>query len=119
MDLSYRAQLKGGRFVYLNDVETPAELPVDMDGFKDLSEAGSVGTGELNLALGGHIPLLDTLEQAPILAVRITVAGRQQHLIVGGKASDAGGDRGIEIGGAAVTCGRGNLEHGAGILGTY
>lgn len=34
MDLSYRAQMKGWRFVYLNDYETPAELPVDMDGFK-------------------------------------------------------------------------------------
>jgi len=34
MDLSYRAQLKGWRFVFLNDVETPAELPVDIDGFK-------------------------------------------------------------------------------------
>ncbi len=34
MDLSYRAQMKGWRFVYLNDYVTPAELPVDMDGFK-------------------------------------------------------------------------------------
>lgn len=34
MDLSYRAQLRGWRFLFLNDVETPAELPVDMDGFK-------------------------------------------------------------------------------------
>lgn len=34
MDLSYRAQMKGWRFVYLNDYETPAELPEDMDGFK-------------------------------------------------------------------------------------
>lgn len=34
MDISYRAQMKGWRFVFLNDVVTPAELPVDMDGFK-------------------------------------------------------------------------------------
>lgn len=34
MDLSYRAQMKGWRFIYLNDYETPAELPEDMDGFK-------------------------------------------------------------------------------------
>ena len=34
MDLSYRAQLKGWRFIFLKEVETPAELPVDMDGFK-------------------------------------------------------------------------------------
>ncbi len=34
MDLSYRAQIKGWRFVYLNDYVTPAELPEDIDGFK-------------------------------------------------------------------------------------
>lgn len=34
MDLSYRVQMKGWRFVFLKDVVTPAELPVDMDGFK-------------------------------------------------------------------------------------
>ncbi|MCU0664969.1 MAG: glycosyltransferase family 2 protein [Myxococcota bacterium] len=34
MDLSYRAQLKGWRFVYLPDVETPAEIPVEMASFK-------------------------------------------------------------------------------------
>ena len=34
MDLSYRAQLKGWRFVYLPDVVSPAELPVEMNSFK-------------------------------------------------------------------------------------
>jgi cellulose synthase/poly-beta-1,6-N-acetylglucosamine synthase-like glycosyltransferase len=34
LDLSFRAQMKGWKFVYLNDVVTPAELPADMDGFK-------------------------------------------------------------------------------------
>ena len=33
-DLSYRAQMKGWRFVYLQDVECPAELPVEMTAFK-------------------------------------------------------------------------------------
>jgi len=33
-DLSYRAQLNGWRFVYLQDVECPAELPVEMTAFK-------------------------------------------------------------------------------------
>jgi cellulose synthase/poly-beta-1,6-N-acetylglucosamine synthase-like glycosyltransferase len=33
-DLSYRAQLKGWRFIYLQDVECPAELPVEMTAFK-------------------------------------------------------------------------------------
>jgi cellulose synthase/poly-beta-1,6-N-acetylglucosamine synthase-like glycosyltransferase len=34
MDLSYRAQLKGWRFIYLPDVVAPAELPVEMNAFK-------------------------------------------------------------------------------------
>jgi cellulose synthase/poly-beta-1,6-N-acetylglucosamine synthase-like glycosyltransferase len=33
-DLSYRAQLEGWRFIYLQDVECPAELPVEMTAFK-------------------------------------------------------------------------------------
>ena len=34
LDLSYRAQLKGWRFVFMEDVITPAELPVEMNSFK-------------------------------------------------------------------------------------
>jgi cellulose synthase/poly-beta-1,6-N-acetylglucosamine synthase-like glycosyltransferase len=34
LDLSYRTQLKGWKFLYLPDVVVPAELPPDMDGFK-------------------------------------------------------------------------------------
>jgi cellulose synthase/poly-beta-1,6-N-acetylglucosamine synthase-like glycosyltransferase len=33
-DLSYRAQLKNWRFKYLQDVECPAELPIEMTAFK-------------------------------------------------------------------------------------
>jgi cellulose synthase/poly-beta-1,6-N-acetylglucosamine synthase-like glycosyltransferase len=33
-DLSYRAQLIGWRFKYLQDVECPAELPIEMTAFK-------------------------------------------------------------------------------------
>jgi cellulose synthase/poly-beta-1,6-N-acetylglucosamine synthase-like glycosyltransferase len=33
-DLSYRAQLIGWKFLYLQDVECPAELPVEMTAFK-------------------------------------------------------------------------------------
>ncbi len=34
LDLSLRAQLRGWRFVYLNEVVVPAELPVRMEDFK-------------------------------------------------------------------------------------
>lgn len=33
-DLSYRAQMKGWRFKYLQDVECPAEVPIEMTAFK-------------------------------------------------------------------------------------
>jgi cellulose synthase/poly-beta-1,6-N-acetylglucosamine synthase-like glycosyltransferase len=33
-DLSYRAQLKGWKFLYLPDIECASELPVDMNSFK-------------------------------------------------------------------------------------
>jgi cellulose synthase/poly-beta-1,6-N-acetylglucosamine synthase-like glycosyltransferase len=34
LDLSYRAQLRSWKFVFVPDVVTPAELPVEMNGFK-------------------------------------------------------------------------------------
>jgi cellulose synthase/poly-beta-1,6-N-acetylglucosamine synthase-like glycosyltransferase len=49
LDISYRAQLAGWRFVYLRDLIVPAELPVDMDGFKSQQHRwtkGSIQTGK-------------------------------------------------------------------------
>ncbi len=34
LDLSYRAQLRGWKFVFLNDVTSPAELPADINALK-------------------------------------------------------------------------------------
>lgn len=34
LDLSYRAQLRGWRFLYLNDLAVPAELPSEINGLK-------------------------------------------------------------------------------------
>ncbi len=34
LDLSYRAQLKGWKFIFLPDLTAPAELPQEMDAFK-------------------------------------------------------------------------------------
>jgi cellulose synthase/poly-beta-1,6-N-acetylglucosamine synthase-like glycosyltransferase len=48
LDISYRAQLAGWRFVYLKDLAVPAELPVDMNGFKSQQHRwtkGSIQTG--------------------------------------------------------------------------
>lgn len=42
-DLSYRAQLRGWRFVYLPAIECPSELPVEMNAFKAQQERWSKG----------------------------------------------------------------------------
>jgi cellulose synthase/poly-beta-1,6-N-acetylglucosamine synthase-like glycosyltransferase len=44
LDLSYRAQIAGWKFVFLNDVVTPAELPVDMNGFKSQQHRWTKGS---------------------------------------------------------------------------
>jgi cellulose synthase/poly-beta-1,6-N-acetylglucosamine synthase-like glycosyltransferase len=44
LDLSYRAQLEGWRFIFLSDVVTPAELPVDMNGFKSQQHRWTKGS---------------------------------------------------------------------------
>jgi glycosyltransferase involved in cell wall biosynthesis len=44
LDLSYRAQLVGYRFVYRSDVVTPAELPEDMSAFRAQQYRWAKGT---------------------------------------------------------------------------
>ena len=44
LDLSYRAQLKGWKFVFLPDLVTPAELPADMNGFKSQQHRWTKGS---------------------------------------------------------------------------
>lgn len=67
LDLSYRAQLKGWRFVFLPDLITPAELPVDMNGFKSQQHRwtkGSIQTCSklLPVLWKARLPLLIKLE---------------------------------------------------------
>jgi cellulose synthase/poly-beta-1,6-N-acetylglucosamine synthase-like glycosyltransferase len=64
-ELSYRAQLAGWRFVFLNDVVTPAELPVDMNGFKSQQHRwtkGSIQTCKKLLPLFWRSPLPWTIK---------------------------------------------------------
>ncbi len=56
LDLSYRAQLCGWRFVYLPDVPVPAELPVQMDAYKRQQARWAKGTMQTARKLIG--PLL-------------------------------------------------------------
>ncbi len=44
LDLSYRAQLAGWRFVYLKDVVSPAEIPVEMNAFKSQQHRWAKGS---------------------------------------------------------------------------
>jgi cellulose synthase/poly-beta-1,6-N-acetylglucosamine synthase-like glycosyltransferase len=46
LDLSYRAQLKGWKFIFLPEVVTPAEIPVDMNSFKTQQFRWSKGSIE-------------------------------------------------------------------------
>ena len=67
LDLSYRAQMKGWRFVYLPETVVPAELPVDMNGFKSQQHRwtkGSIQTCKkiLPQIWRSRLPLLIKLE---------------------------------------------------------
>ena len=67
LDLSYRAQLAGWRFVFLPDVVAPAEVPVEMNAFKTQQHRwarGSVQTCRklLPTLLRAQIPLRTKVE---------------------------------------------------------
>ena len=44
LDLSYRAQLRGWRFVFLSDLIAPAEVPVEMNSFKSQQHRWAKGS---------------------------------------------------------------------------
>jgi len=44
LDLSYRAQIKGWKFLFLPEVVTPAELPVEMNAFKSQQHRWAKGS---------------------------------------------------------------------------
>lgn len=51
LDLSYRAQMKGWRFVYLPDLVVPAEVPVEMNSFKSQQHRWAKGSIQTALKL--------------------------------------------------------------------
>jgi cellulose synthase/poly-beta-1,6-N-acetylglucosamine synthase-like glycosyltransferase len=44
LDLSYRAQLRGWRFVFVSSIIAPAEVPVEMNGFKSQQHRWAKGS---------------------------------------------------------------------------
>ncbi len=51
LDLSYRAQLAGWRFIFLPDVVSPAEVPVEMNSFKSQQHRWAKGSIQTCLKL--------------------------------------------------------------------
>ena len=51
LDLSYRTQLEGWQFVFLPDVEAPAEVPVEMNAFKSQQHRWAKGSIQTCLKL--------------------------------------------------------------------
>jgi cellulose synthase/poly-beta-1,6-N-acetylglucosamine synthase-like glycosyltransferase len=51
LDLSYRAQLRGWRFIYLPHVVAPAEIPVEMNAFKSQQHRWAKGSIQTALKL--------------------------------------------------------------------
>ena len=80
MDLSYRAQIKGWRFVYLNDYVTPAELPEDIDGFKTQQHRWTKGSIQVCRKMlltiwRAHVPLKAKLEATTHLTCNYSYLG--------------------------------------------
>ena len=55
LDLSYRAQLRGWRFVFLPDLVAPAEVPVEMNSFKSQQHRWAKGSIQTCMKLLPHI----------------------------------------------------------------
>ena len=77
LDLSYRAQMKGWKFIFLKDVISPAELPVDINGFKSQQfrwTKGSIQTCRkiLGPVWRSDIPFLLKIEATVHLAANYT-----------------------------------------------
>jgi len=67
LDLSYRAQLRGWRFVFASDAVAPAELPVEIGAFKSQQHRWAQGSAQtavklLPRILGSAIPTSVKLE---------------------------------------------------------
>jgi hypothetical protein len=76
LDLSYRAQLRGWRFVYLDDVGVPCELPASLRDFMVQQQRWATGGIQCAVRLVPRIALAD----APLLTRVEAVAHLVQNL---------------------------------------
>lgn len=104
LDLSYRAQLRGWRFVFLNDVTSPAELPADINSLKtqqfrwtkgavEAAKKNIVGVWRSDLSLKVKLEctvhltsnivfpfiMLVALLNVPLVVIKNTVGGYDQY----------------------------------------
>jgi cellulose synthase/poly-beta-1,6-N-acetylglucosamine synthase-like glycosyltransferase len=68
-DLSYRAQMKGWKFVYLPGMECPSELPVEMHGFQVQQSRWSKGLTQVALKLMPRIWKSDLSRRVKLEAI--------------------------------------------------
>lgn len=61
LDLSYRAQLKKWKFIYLEDIGSPAELPAAMNALKTQQYRWTKGAAECTKKLLGNVLLSNNL----------------------------------------------------------
>jgi cellulose synthase/poly-beta-1,6-N-acetylglucosamine synthase-like glycosyltransferase len=59
LDLSYRAQLAGWKFIFLSDVEVPAELPAALSGFQQQQHRWAKGSIQTARKLASSIVACD------------------------------------------------------------
>jgi hypothetical protein len=82
LDLSYRAQLAGWRFVYRPDVVAPAELPADVAGFKAQQRRWARGSIQTARKLLGRIWAADVALPIKLEATAHLAANLSYPLVV-------------------------------------
>ena len=88
LDLSYRAQLRGWKFVFLGDVVSPAEVPVQINAFKRQQFRWAKGSiqcskkllpgvlsSQLITGIGIFITPKSLLSDPPVAAFSLTLLG--------------------------------------------
>ncbi len=68
LDLSYRAQMKGWKFVYREDIDCPSELPIDMTAFKTQQHRWAKGAIEVMKKMLGSLWKSDAPTHAKVEA---------------------------------------------------
>jgi cellulose synthase/poly-beta-1,6-N-acetylglucosamine synthase-like glycosyltransferase len=81
-DLSYRAQLKGWKFLYLQDVECPAELPVEMTAFKTQQARWAKGLIQVSKKILPKVMASDASRHVKIEAIYHLTANLSYPLMI-------------------------------------